>query len=140
MDTTKQENSIELTKSGLQHISETRKWARLLAVVGFVFLGLATLIVPFVGLISGMAGHAGIGFVTVTPALLILVLYFFPIYYLYKFSSHAKIAEQQMDALAYEMAFKYLKKHYRFIGILLLVVLVLYVIIGLLAGLGLALS
>ena len=135
-----QENSMVLTKSSLQHLSETRKWARFLAIVGFVLLGLTALIVPFVGLISGMAGHAGIGFFTVIPALFILVLYFFPIYYLYKFSSYAKIAEQQMDALAYEMAFKYLKKHYRFIGILLLVVLVLYVIIGLVAALGLALT
>jgi hypothetical protein len=138
MDTIEQEGTLTLPHSSVKHLLEIRKWTMFLSIVGFIFIGLGAIVLPFWGVLVGKVGE--FGYFALTPVVLMLVIYFFPIYYLYKFSSYAKQAERSLDPIAYDNAFLYLKKHYRFIGILLLVVLVLYVIIGLVAALGLALT
>ncbi|MFO7938903.1 MAG: hypothetical protein R6U66_04050 [Bacteroidales bacterium] len=138
MDTIEQEGTLTLPHSSVKHLLEIRKWTMFLSIVGFIFIGLGAIVLPFWGVLVGNVGE--FGYFALTPVVLMLVIYFFPIYYLYKFSSYAKQAERSLDPIAYDNAFLYLKKHYRFIGILLLVVLVLYVIIGLVAALGLALT
>lgn len=140
METIEQEGNLTLQQSSIDYLVETRKWTMFIAIVGFIFLGLSALIVPFVGIFSGVTGQIGVGALTAIPMLIILLIYFFPIYYLYKFSSYAKQAERSLDPIAYDNAFLYLKKHYRFVAILLIVILSLYVLFGLVALIGVALS
>jgi hypothetical protein len=72
--------------------------------------------------------------------LLLVLIYFFPIYYLFKFSAEARAALRLKDEAFLNNAMKFLKMHYRFMGILLIIVLAIYAlvfaafILGLIAG------
>lgn len=58
--------------------------------------------------------------------LAIAVIYFFPVYYLFQFSSKLKKAFTSNDNDLINSSFEYLKSHYKFIGILALVFTVIY--------------
>ena len=60
--------------------------------------------------------------------LVFALLYFLPINYLYKFSSNMKHAISTNNQASLTSAFEYLKSHYKFIGIITLVVIGLYIL------------
>ena len=64
------------------------------------------------------------------------IIYFFPILYLYKFSSSIKngILNSSSDQL--DLAFRNLKSHYKFMGILVIVMLAFYAFALLIAMVG----
>ena len=132
------------------YLLETARWAKLLAIVGFVSLGLMVLMGLFMGTIMGslaamspeaatMAGMTGgVGLIFY---ILIAVLYYFPIKYLYDFSSKVKKAIQITDQNLFNEAMMKLKSHYKFIGILMLIMIILYVgmfVMMLIAGIAAA--
>jgi hypothetical protein len=128
------ENSkMELDNVSLNYLNETRKWTMFLAIVGFVFLGLiliASLAVLAAGSSMAIPGMASFMFI---PLFLICVLYFFPIYYLYQFSVLSKKALAAQDNGLLTTAMKYLKMYYKFVGILVIVILSIYIVVILIA-------
>jgi hypothetical protein len=50
---------------------------------------------------------------------LLLAALYFPVYYLNKFASNAKIACATNDSDKLTVSFQYLKSHYKFIGIMI---------------------
>ena len=60
--------------------------------------------------------------------LLIAALYFFPVYYMNKFEPTAKAAFTNNDSKILTTSFRYLKSHYKFIGIMALVIFALYLL------------
>lgn len=128
-------------------LAEIAKWAKLLAIVGFIGIGLMVIIGLFAGTmmasLSSLGGDAGPamgmggGFITFIY-LLIAALYFFPILYLYQFATGAQRALASGSESEIEGAFESLRKHYRFLGILMIVMLSLYAlsIIGGLAAMA----
>jgi hypothetical protein len=119
--------TIEIGKEGLMHLYETRKWTKFLSVLGFVFIGLMMLGMLFGMLAIGTRGF-GFGIMFSLMMLLFIVVYFFPIYYLYKFSELSKLAIANKDDAMMTNALMYLKKHYQFIGILTIVILSIYLL------------
>jgi hypothetical protein len=128
---------LEISPASVMFLHETRKWAKFLAILIFVFLGLLFLgaLISLVGLSSmstalGSSGFAGAGSTLgLFFAMLILsALYFFPAYYLLQFSNKMKVALQSNDQGYLEAAFRNLKSHYKFIGILAIVVLAFYLV------------
>ena len=69
------------------------------------------------------------GIIVTVIYLLIATLYFFPVYYLNKFSSKLKLALRNNDSEILANSFEYLKSHYKYIGIMVLVILSFYVLI-----------
>jgi hypothetical protein len=59
---------------------------------------------------------------------------FFPVYYLNKFASNAKIACATNDSDKLTVSFQYLKSHYKFIGII--VIFSLYFLMIIIAFIG----
>ena len=127
------ESDFILTPNAINFLKETSKWAKFIAILGFIGLGLMVLgglSVMLMGAnfgrgLGGMQMNTGIiGFVY----LIMSVLYFFPMYYLYNFSVKIKdgLALQNKDVL--ESAFGFLKSHYKFIGILIIVMIAMYVL------------
>jgi hypothetical protein len=53
--------------------------------------------------------------------IVIAIVYFFPIYYLFKFSEDLKFALEMGHEEQLTSAFRWLKSHYKFIGILLII-------------------
>ena len=132
------------------YLLETAKWAKLLAIVGFVGLGMMVLMGLFMGTIMGslaamspeaaeISGMGG-GFLAIFY-IGIALLYFIPIKYLYDFSSKVKKAIQITDQNLFNEAMMKLKSHYKFIGILMLIMIILYVgmfVMMLIAGIAAA--
>ena len=136
---------LQLDQTAKDFLKETAKWAYFLSILGFVGIGLMVLIAVFAGTIfsamgnsmSGMGGlgssfGALMGFVYV----FIAAIYFFPVYYLYKFAVNTKRAFRENDSELLTSSLGYLKSHYKFIGIFMLAILALYGLIFVFGILG----
>jgi uncharacterized membrane protein len=129
LETVEQENRNELVLEiqAEAYLRETRKWTKFFAILGFIFIGLMVLmsIGTFVaGSIGGLSSMplAGFGFFY----LIMIGVYFFPIYYLLQFSNKAKEALMSRSSQALTEAMKFLKSHYKFVGIMTIVMMALY--------------
>lgn len=135
---------LQLTDAAKGFLKETGKWATFLSIIGFIFLGLfvllalamftmgSSMIATMSPQMSGMGAAAGIIY------LLIALLYFFPIWYLYKFGSNIKQAFAHNNTEQMTIALESLKSHYKFVGILMIIMLSFYVLSLLLVVAGIA--
>lgn len=144
----KSPDGLRVNNFAIDFLRETAKWAGFLAIIGFIGIGLMVIIALFFGAAmaslsslgsGGMGGAIGGGFFTVIY-LIMAALYFFPVYYLYKFSSNMKRALQLKDEDTLTKSFEYLKSHYKFIGILTIILLSFYLLLFLIGLLGAAAS
>ncbi|MCD4832175.1 MAG: hypothetical protein K8R31_00120 [Bacteroidales bacterium] len=136
-DSTLEKNEMVIDKKSLTYLTETRKWTMFLAILGFIFIGLLAIGVLILGLVgAGCGGLMGGSemFIIFVVYIVIGVLYFFPIYYLLKFSVNMKKAIEQAEQKDLTVAFEYLKSHYKFIGVLTIVIFGLYILIGIVAA------
>ena len=144
METPIENRKIEIEQDTLNQLNTTRKWAMFLAITGFIFLGLILVI----GLIAGTfisafssGEEGGIGIpesLMFIPFLLMAVIYFFPIYFLFRFSKHSLHAIQTLDKLEFHKAIKNLKYYFAYIGFLIIVVFTIYIVVLIVAGSSLA--
>ncbi len=135
------DNSLVISSQASGYLSETRKWSKFLSILGFIFVGFAVIAAFFMGTVfstigAETPGASGMGVGMTVLYLLMAVLYFFPVYYLYKFSGKMKIALLGRKGLDLDEAFKNLKSHYKFVGIMMIVMLCLYPIIAIVAVIG----
>jgi hypothetical protein len=143
MDTPLENTKIELEPETLKHLDSTRKWAMFLAIMGFIFLGLLLII----GIIAGTflsafgTGQKGLGIpesLMFIPFLLIAAIYFFPVFFLFRFSKHTSHAIHTLDKTELHKGIKNLRLYFTYIGILIIIVLSIYVVILIVAGSSLA--
>lgn len=134
------EQKLELSASAAEYLNETRKWSMFLAILGFLFVGmiaLASLFLMFGSAASPLGDTFGaIGFLGGFFYLMTGALYFFPIFYLFMFAFKTKKALSMTDNQTLEGALKNLKSHYKFIGILTILIIALYVLFFMFAGVG----
>lgn len=122
-------------------LKETAKWANFLAIIGFIGIGLLVLLALFAGAIfsnlpgGNVASSIGGGLITFIY-LLMALLYFFPVMYLYKFATKMKLGLARNNEDELTEAFLNLKSHYKFIGILTIIMLSLYALMFLFALIG----
>jgi hypothetical protein len=120
------------------YAKQTSKWVKFLAILGFIFVGLmivASLILLFAGgslmsmnpygslLPGGGATVIGIVYLVVTA------LYFYPIYTLWKYGVELNIAADQDDQSALEESFRWIRSHFRFVGIIAVIFISLYALV-----------
>jgi len=129
--------NILLSDQSIKFLKETKKWTYFLAILGFVGVGIMVLAGLFMGIIFSVIDVFGeipnkpnfpfgvLGFIYVIMG----VIYFFPVYYLYKFSQDLGYGLQTMDEVKLSSAFRFLKKHFKFIGILIIVLIAFYILI-----------
>ena len=123
------------------YLKETARWAKFLGILGFVFCGLMLLIGIFAGSFMATAFSAGrssvLGgtFYTIVYVALAL-LYFFPCLYTYNFGSRMQTALRSNDQDSLNNALKNLKSCYRFVGILAIVSIGLWVLLVIIAVIG----
>lgn len=133
-----EEFELQLNESAKGFLKETAKWAYFISILGYIGIGFIVLAAFFAGALFAFIGHmsremgsfGGLegSFITVLY-LIIAALYFFPVYYLNKFATNAKIALKDNNSKSLAASFEYLKSHYKFMGIMALVILCLYAII-----------
>lgn len=116
-----------------EFLKETAKWTKFLAILGFVGIGLMVLVslvmlfAPSSLMSNGDFPFGGKIFMMLLY-LAFAVLYYFPISYLYQFSEKTKKAIENNDNNAIRDAFEFLKSHYKFMGILTIILLSFYAI------------
>ncbi|MDO9260798.1 MAG: DUF5362 family protein, partial [Flavobacteriaceae bacterium] len=123
-------------------LNETRKWTSFLAIMGFIFIALMIVLGFFIGSVFSALGEeqAEMPFMGTIIGFIYLVMgliYFFPILYLYKFSTFTKKALENQNTTDLNEAFKMLKAHFRYMGILTIVLIAIYglaFVIGLMVG------
>ncbi len=131
--------TIEIEQESLGHLNTIRKWAMFMSILGFILLGLLIII----GLIMGTfltafnSGKAGPGL----PESLIIILfilmaavYFFPVLYLFRFSKHTAKAVETLNKEELKKAIKNLKSYFVYLGVLIVIGLVFYLIALIAAG------
>lgn len=148
--TTSENSNFYLTKESQFFLKETAKWAYFLSILGFVGVGLLVFLALFMGTIfsklGAMGGSAsmfsrmGMGGLMTTMYIILAAIYFFPVYYLYQFSSKLKAAFSAQDNEKLNNSFEYLKSHYKFIGILAIIMFFFYLVIFLFSFMGILLS
>lgn len=116
-----------------EFLKETAKWTKFLAILGFVGIGLmvlGSLVMLFApsSLMSNGDFPFGGKIFMMLLYLAFAVLYYFPISYLYHFSENTKKAIENNDNNAIRDAFEFLKSHYKFMGILTIILLSFYAI------------
>ncbi len=134
---TENRNELVLELQAEVFLREGRKWAKFLAILGFIFVGLGAFfaLLMFIGV--GFSSFANTSGAPVAAAgfvyLIVLAIYFFPIYALLQFSNKAKEALDTRNSQSLTKSMKYLKMHYKFIGIMSIVMFALYPIIAIVA-------
>ncbi|MDA3906360.1 MAG: hypothetical protein PF484_09820 [Bacteroidales bacterium] len=126
---------FSLNKTSINWLYDAARWSRFIAILGFIMIGFLV----FVGIIMGpvlsvlnedmdiSSDRFGLSSGIIAAIyIMIAVLYFFPIYYLFQFSQGIIKAYKTNNEDILNTSFRFLKSHYKFIGIMLIVVLATY--------------
>jgi hypothetical protein len=122
-----QAGGVTVTESMINSMRSTKPWTKLLAILGFVGVGLMVLIGAAFVVFGNMFPQQN-GAVAGVFYILFSVLYFMPSLYLYKFSSSIGNFLKSNGALDLESALSHQKSFWKFMGILALIGLVLTVL------------
>lgn len=133
---TSQEN-LRIGAEDKSNLNEMARWARFLAIIGFIGLGLMALVLivmisfgatsPLMREASAPVGAMVAGFV------IGITIYFFPIYYLFLAAKGIRSGLANNDDMALSEGFKNLKSHYKYIGILAVIILSIYALVFIIA-------
>lgn len=116
---------------------EARKWTKFLAILGFIGIGFMVLVGIIIALTGNLISEANptyqdlpfhTSFLGLFYTILALV-YFFPILYLLNFSNKLKYALIRNHQPSLYKAFNNLKIHFKFMGILSIIMFVLSIIL-----------
>jgi formate hydrogenlyase subunit 3/multisubunit Na+/H+ antiporter MnhD subunit len=134
---------IEIGQDTLKDLDTTRKWSMFLAILGFIGIGLILIIGLFAGafLTIFKSGNSGLGtteMIVILVVLVFIVIYFFPVLYLFRFSKYTSNAVRTLDKQELHKAFRNLRRYFVYIGILIIVVLVIYIVAFIAAGASVA--
>ena len=129
---------LQIDHQASSFLRETAKWSKFLAIIGFIFIGLVLLVLLFSGgvISSAMAtnyGSAMSGMVGTVVFGSMVLIYFFPCLYLYKFATKMQVALRNNDQETQNTSFQNLKSCFKFMGILMIVILSIYALIFLAA-------
>lgn len=124
-----QMNQLQITEEGTKSFKSISKWATFLSILGFVYtgfiglMGLVFLIVfPLIGDDLGTPIPAPMNYFGIFY-IIIAVIYFFPVLYLFRFSDKTKSAFLHGDQEIFDGAIDNLKKMFKFMGIVTIVML-----------------
>ncbi|HTE26433.1 DUF5362 family protein [Flavitalea sp.] len=138
---------LHVDHSGSSFLREIAKWSKFLSIVGFIMIGLMLLVIVFAGstmatMFSGTAyGASGelFGMIYIGVVAAIMLIYFFPCLYLFKFATKMQVALRNNDQDTLNASFENLKSCFKFMGIFTIICLALYGLIflfGIFAALG----
>lgn len=128
---------LQLNQTAVQYLKESAKWSLFLAIMGFIGIGfmiiaaisMGTLMSSGLGSSPGMGAMAGMGGILSGVYIVMALLYFFPIYYLYKYATDMKNALNSRNNDMLTGALGYLKSHHKFLGVSMIVIISLYILI-----------
>ena len=121
---------MQLSDQAKKHLLEASKWANFIAIVGFIAIGLLVIMSFSIGTIMASLPEGSLG--GLSPKffsffyLIAAGIYFIPVFFLFQFGQKTKQALMQDDHNLLTFGLKKLKSHYKFIGILFIVLIAFY--------------
>jgi hypothetical protein len=121
------------------HLSDAAKWARFLAITGLALLAIFAVINiwglalsnglrPSSDEFGGSAMLTQFGLIMIVVSIITIVILFFPLFFLLKFSGNLKTALAANNQESLVEAFLNMKRYFRFLGILVLIIIVFYLL------------
>jgi amino acid transporter len=134
---------IEIKDQIKVELRDAAKWARILAIIGFIAVGILVLFaflfsVIFRSMTEFQGGDSGMGIPDMGNTfsglftffyLVLAAIYFFPVYFLYQFSDKTLAALRSDDEISFEKAMRQLRRHYQLLGIITLIIVGFYVLV-----------
>lgn len=133
---------LTITSASKSFLKETAKWGKFLAIIGFILIGLMIVFAAFATTIFEMAGQLqpgmpnNIGLIMAITYLVLALIYFFPVYYLWQFSTKMKKALATKNDEVLANSFEMLKSHYKFMGVFTIITMSLYALLILASAMG----
>lgn len=139
-------NDLTVTTISRGYLSETAKWAKFLAILGFIMCGfivIAAFFLPFLMsfipsgemMPMGVMGK-GLGIIMAFMYLGLALIFFMPCLYLYRFSTKMKTALLQSDSEVLDTSLSNMKSFFKFYGIMTIITMSFYVLILIITILG----
>ncbi len=139
-------NDLQVTPQAQSYLTETAKWGKFLAIMGFILCGFMlvfaffipvflTQIPPYNTMSSGFSAGMRVGMTV--AYLLLALLFFFPCFYLYKFSVKMQSAVRVVSQENFDESLMNLKSMFKFYGIFTIITLSFYAlafIVGIIAA------
>lgn len=126
------EAKLCITPAGNSYLKTSAKWATFLAILGFIGSGImvfVALLMLIISPISKLSSTLGLPMSLLGVVYLLLaIFYFFPAYYLYNFADKTKIALDTNNQDVLDDSLKNLKRMFKFIGIMTIVLIATYLI------------
>lgn len=127
---------LNVTEYSKRNLKEISRWTMFFSILGFVFIGLMVLAGFFMGsLIPKLSGQEESlpfpGFLFGIIYAFMGIIYFPPVLFLFKFTRGIRNALNNNNSGEMDQAFQNLKSHYRYIGILVAIILTIYILAGL---------
>ncbi len=126
---------LEVDATASAHFTEMAKWAKFLAVVGFIMCGLIAIFGLFFSAFMSFfstrysdMNFAGLGGVMAVIYIIVAIVLFVPNFFLFKFATKMKIALQSSDQLSLNESLDQHRRYYKFLGICMIVVLSFYIL------------
>lgn len=135
---------LQIDEQSISYLSDTARWAKFLAIVGFILCGLfvmgALLAASFASDFYSYSSNSGlmkqtfgIGSIFITMIYIVIALLcFFPYLYLYNFSTKMHTALRNNDQGNLHASFNNLRSCFKFVGILTIIMLSFCVIMTIL--------
>ena len=121
---------MQLSDQAKKYLLEASKWANFIAIFGFIAIGLLIIMSFSMGTILASLPEDSLG--GLSPKffsffyLIAAGIYFIPVFFLFQFAQKTKQALIEDDHNLLTFGLKKLKSHYKFIGILFIVLITLY--------------
>jgi len=130
---------LKITPESMMYLSSIATWAKFLAIVGFVVVGLIVVIAIFAGVIISSYTYVPVSGMSLTVIYLIIaIIYFFPVLFGYRFATNLRKAITFKDTPKLTESFKNLNYYCLYIGVLTVIGLVLLVVGIIVAVIGAA--
>ena len=122
---------LSVDTTGYSYLKDAARWAKFLAIVGFIFCAFFLLFALLAGtLMSGLFNALGNQSFTGVASAAITVVYagfallnFFPCLYLFNFATKMQVALRDNDQDQLNRSFKNMRSFYRFVGVLMIICL-----------------
>ena len=128
-------NDLQISPQAQSHLTESAKWGKFLAVMGFIFSGIMIIVAFFIPVFMTQlppynnmspAFTSGMKVGMTVVYLLLAFLFFFPCLYLYKFSVKIHSAVKLVSQENFDESLMNLKSMFKFYGIFTIIVLSFY--------------
>ncbi|MDG1399085.1 MAG: DUF5362 family protein [Polaribacter sp.] len=128
---------LVLNSNAKHFLKEIGKWCfffSILGIISILFLVvfailIGTVYAPMLDMLTQQKGFSSMSIYIMFVYLFAALLYFFPVFYLYKFSTKVKVALATKNDDTLAKALEYLKSHFKFIGVLTIITISLYILL-----------